>query len=143
MLLYHYTTFAAFFGEDQLTQARDAALDPHEPITLAPAISELRPNAAQTPEWKPVVWLTREAVVDGPPPRGYCRANEGAGCYIRVSVAIPSSDPRLIPMRKAWRQQNLAVWQARHAVPYPGDPPLLDPRARHWWAYAGMIPSSS
>jgi hypothetical protein len=142
MILYHYTTLATFFGQDQLDHVKAVG-----EVRLEAVMTELRPSAAQTPEWQPVVWLTGEARVDGPPGKSP-RANEGEGCYIRIAVAVPSGDRRLISIRKAFPQLCRAIWQAHHA----GEPlacsvrdlasGFIDRRSRQWWVYAGTIPQT-
>jgi hypothetical protein len=129
MILYHYTNLNPFFGDDEQAEAARQALGRGEQPPRA--FTVLRPSSTQHPEWKPVVWLTSEPDVD----RGRV-PDEPPIIYVRITVVVKSTDRRLMPRQKAFRQW----FQAMHpGEPYPGDPPFDDDRWRHWWAYDGEI----
>jgi len=129
MILYHYTNLNPFFGDDEQAEAALEALRRGE--QPPPAFTVLRPSSRRHPEWKPVVWLTSEPDVD----RGRV-PDEQPIIYVRIAVFAKSTDRRLMPRQKAFRQW----FQAMHpGEPYPGDPPFADDRWRHWWAYDGEI----
>jgi len=105
MILYHYTNLNPFFGDDEQAEAARQALGRGEQPPRA--FTVLRPSSTQHPEWKPVVWLTSEPDVD----RGRV-PDELPIIYVRITVVVKSTDRRLMPRQKAYRNGSKRCTQA-------------------------------